>query len=101
MLPNRKPIDQRVAAALLVLSYVLLVAVVSFGAFWIRQQFDKAEQDRCEMLVVQIQLTAAEVLTLKAANPPLPADVQSVVDDHIGQIREHVKQVCPDTSVPW
>lgn len=36
-------------------SYVILVGVVAFGAFWINREFDQAQEERCTVAWLQAE----------------------------------------------
>jgi hypothetical protein len=88
------------AGILLGLSYVLLVLVIAFGAFWIEDQFDHAQDQRCDQLAIQIRLAGLQVVILRESNPPPPPDVQADIDNRVDLIRGRVQIACPDTDLP-
>jgi type II secretory pathway component PulM len=90
----------RTAGILLGLSYVLLVLVIAFGAFWIQDQFEHAQDQRCDLLAIQIKLAQLEVVILHASDPPPPPDVQADIDNRVDLIRGRVQIACPDTDLP-
>lgn len=90
----------RLAGLLLGASYVLLVLITVFTSFWTQHQFDRAEAQRCDLLVVQIRLTEIQVSILSASNPPPPPEQQAEIDAQARRLKALIVDVCPDVSLP-
>lgn len=85
---------------LLSLSYLILVLIVGFGAYWVQYQFDKAEHQRCELLVVQVRLAEVQVILLREGTPPPAPAVRAQIEDQITAMKDRFAQSCPDTALP-
>jgi hypothetical protein len=92
--------SRRSAAYLLVTSYVLLVAVTVAGAFWIQEQFDQAQAERCDLLVIQIKLAQLEVILLRSTDSTSTPTGNADIDARVHAIRDRVQNACPDADLP-
>lgn len=88
--------SSRTSAVLLGMSYFLLVVIIAFGAFWVQNQFDEAERERCEVLAIEIKLAQLEVVLLQEQEqPPPPPGFDAEVDELRAAILDRVQQSCP------
>jgi hypothetical protein len=97
--PSTAAPGNRLSAFLLALAYLLLVLVVVAGAFWIQSEFNRAQQERCEILTIQIKLAKLEVAILKANVPPPPPDQQQSIEDRADMLRGQVLAACPEADL--
>lgn len=68
----------RLRAALLVASYVILVALVVAGLFFVDRQFDDAHDNECQIAYAQVTVTAVDVGLALGVDPPTPGEVAAV-----------------------
>lgn len=78
---------------LLVVSYLLLVSVVIFEAWWINREFDDAKSERCGLAYLEVEVTRLNGSTQNL--DPLELDefttslneLEGMVDDYCGGLR--------------
>jgi hypothetical protein len=97
-MPDRLLLHRRVAAALLITAYVLLVGTVVVGCWWIQRKFDDAEHDRCSLAATQLALATVELSVI--ANPsrgdliPL-TDLDPQLREILDDLNANLTETCP------
>jgi len=88
---------RRLSEALLITAYVLLVGVVAFGAAWISDKLNEADEDRCRILAIQSKIAVLELDVLIPPVGQVGNDDQVSAEAHAraDEIRAEIAAVCP------
>jgi hypothetical protein len=72
----------RLRAGLLTVAYVILVAIVTFGAFWLDWQFDRIHENDCAIARATSVLVAADLAESgRAESEDLLREAQRMIDE--------------------
>ena len=80
-------------AGLLIAAYVILVAVVVFGAFFIQREFDQAHDDQCSIARATALVLSASIL-LGTDGESVPADVRDDARALLTQAQTEIAATC-------
>lgn len=70
---------------LLIVAYVLLIFVVTFGAFFIDDKFSSAHDEQCEVAQAQVEVAAVQ-LTVTLRGQTATEQDKAIVNDAIARL---------------
>lgn len=73
---------------LLVAAYVILVAIVAFGGYWIDHEFELAHDDQCQVAHAQVEVAAVQLsATLRGQDAPPNGSIR-IVNDAVRRLND-------------
>jgi hypothetical protein len=77
---------------LILASYVLLVGVVAFGAWWLQDEAERAQRQRCEVANLEVGLLLVEITRSEEA-------VDEATEALLTRAVEVTEEICEGTGV--